>query len=55
MIKLIYFVEEGNYQETKYFHTEQQAKNWAYKYADKIISLEAVSMADYMEWLGRCD
>lgn len=53
MVKLRFFVhcegwKNGGYENIHYFHTEKEAKEWADKWADKIINIEAVSYADYM-------
>lgn len=60
MIKLVFFVhcngwKNGGYQNTHYFKTEKQARQWAQENNVKIIKLEKVSFSEFADdFMGGC-
>ena len=53
MIKLVFYVQckgwkNGGYQNTHYFQTEAEARNWAQAKGVKIRSLEIVSQEEFL-------
>ncbi len=60
MIKLVFFVhcqgwKNGGYQNTHYFKTEKQAREYAKKNGVDIVKLEKVTLSEFAEdYMGGC-